>query len=78
MGICLGDNDQDCLTNMRFADDVLLFAYSKEQLQKVLCDFKRGTEKWDSESIEERREFSATEAWTSDKKLRLVTSKSRY
>ena len=45
MGICLGDNDHDCLTNMRFADDVLLFASSKEQLQKMLCDFKRSTEK---------------------------------
>ena len=33
-GICLGDNDHDCLTNMRFADDVLLFASSKEQLPK--------------------------------------------
>ena len=35
----------DCLTNMRFADDVLLFASSKEQLQKMLCDFKKSTEK---------------------------------
>ena len=34
MGICLGDNDHDCFTNMRFADDVLLFASSKEQLHK--------------------------------------------
>ena len=32
-------------TNMRFADVVLLFASSKEQLQKMLCDFKRSTEK---------------------------------
>ena len=45
MGICLGDKDHDCLTNMRFADDVLLFTSSKEQLQKMLCDFKRSTEK---------------------------------
>ena len=30
---------------MRFADDVLLFASSKEQLQKMLCEFKRSTEK---------------------------------
>ena len=39
MGIYLSDHDQDCLTNLRFADDVLLFATSKEQLQKMLCDF---------------------------------------
>ena len=30
---------------MRFADDVLLFASSKEQLPKMLRDFKRSTEK---------------------------------
>ena len=34
MGIYLNDSDHDCLTNMRLADDVLLFASSKEQLQK--------------------------------------------
>ena len=34
MGLYLSDYDQDCLTNMRLADDVLLFASSKEQLQK--------------------------------------------
>ena len=45
MGIYLSDNDHDCLTNMRFADDVLLFASSKEQLQKMLCEFKRSTQK---------------------------------
>ena len=45
MGIYLSDNDHDCLTNLRFADDVLLFASSKEQLQKKFCEFKRTTEK---------------------------------
>ena len=45
MGIYLSDNDHDCLTNLRFADDVLLFASSKEQLQRMLCEFKRSTEK---------------------------------
>ena len=45
MGICLSDNDHDCLTNMRFADDVLLFASSKEHLQKMLCKLKRSREK---------------------------------
>ena len=48
MGIYLGDNDHDCLTNLRFADDVLLFASSKEQLQEMLCEFKKRTEKRDS------------------------------
>ena len=45
MGKYLSDNEHDCLTNMRFADDVLLFASSKEQLQKMLCEFKQSTEK---------------------------------
>ena len=45
MGICSGDGDHDCLTNLRFADDVLLFASTKEQHHKMLCDFKSGTEK---------------------------------
>ena len=42
MEIYLSDNDHDCLTNMRFADDMLLFASFKEQLQKKI---KRSTEK---------------------------------
>ena len=45
MGIYLSDHDHDCLTNLRFAHDGLLFATSKEQLQKMLCDFKKSTEK---------------------------------
>ena len=45
MGICLRDGDHDCLANLRFADDVLLFVSTKEQLQKMLCDFKHCTEK---------------------------------
>ena len=45
MGIYLSDHDHDCLTNPRFADDVLLFATSKEQLRKMLCQFKKSTEK---------------------------------
>ena len=45
MGIYLSDHDRDCLTNLRFADDVMLFATSKEQIRKMLCDFKKATEK---------------------------------
>ena len=45
MGIFLSDHDHDCFTNLRFADDVLLFATSKEQLQKMMFDFKESTEK---------------------------------
>ena len=45
MRIYLSDNDHDCLTNMSFADDVLLFASSKEQFRKMLCEIKKSTEK---------------------------------
>ena len=45
MEIYLSDHDHDCLTNLRFADDVMLFATSKEQTRKMMCDFKKATEK---------------------------------
>ena len=45
MGIYLSDHDRDCLTNLRFADDVMLFATSKEQIRKMMCEFKKAIEK---------------------------------
>ena len=45
MGIYLSDQDRDCLTNLRFADDVMLFATSKEQLRNMMYEFKKATEK---------------------------------
>ena len=45
MGIFLSDHDSDCLTNFRFADDVMLFATSKEQLRNMMYEFKKATEK---------------------------------
>ena len=45
MGIFQSNHDRDCLTNLRFADDVMLFATSKEQIRKMLCEFKKATEK---------------------------------
>ena len=44
MGILLGDYACDYLTNLRFADDVLVFSTSLVQFQKLMCDFKRSTE----------------------------------
>ena len=43
-GIKLSDKTEDCLTNLRFADDVLLFSTSLEKLREMLCDFKTSTE----------------------------------
>ena len=45
MGIYLSDQERDCLTNLRFADDVMLFATSKGQMQNMMCEFKEATEK---------------------------------
>ena len=44
MGFRLGNYESDCLTNLRFADDVLLLSASLVQLQKMMCDFKQRTE----------------------------------
>ena len=73
MEICVSDHDHDCLTNFGLADDVLLFATSKEQFQKMLCEFKNSSEKWDSGSTQERRKFSATKARTQKKKVKSLT-----
>ena len=43
MGISLGDQQADSLSNLRFADDLLLFSTSLNQLKKMM--FKRSTEK---------------------------------
>ena len=43
-GIRLSDKTEDCLTNLRFAVDMLLFSTSLEKLRDMLCDFKVSTE----------------------------------
>ena len=43
-GIKLSDATEDCLTNQRFADEVLLFSTSLDKLQEMLCEFKTSTE----------------------------------
>ena len=42
--IRLSDATEDCLTNLRFADDVLLFSTSLDKLREMLCEFKISTE----------------------------------
>ena len=44
VGIKLSDAAEDCLTNLRFADDVLLFSTSLSKLRDMLCEFKISTE----------------------------------
>ena len=43
-GIWLSDKIEDCLTNLRFADDVLFFSTILERLRQMLCEFKTRTE----------------------------------
>ena len=43
-GIKRSDAADDCLTNLRFADDVLLFSTSLNNLRDMLCEFKISTE----------------------------------
>ena len=43
-GIRLSDKKEDCLTNLRFADDVLLLSTSLQKLREMLCEFKTTTE----------------------------------
>ena len=43
-GIRLSDKKEDCLTNLRFADDVLLLSTSLEKLRDMICEFKASTE----------------------------------
>ena len=43
-GIKLSDAAEDCLTNLRFADDVLLFSTSLDKLRDMLCEFEISTE----------------------------------
>ena len=43
-GIRLSDAIEDCLTNLRFADDVLLFSTSLDKLRELLCEFKISTQ----------------------------------
>ena len=43
-GIRLSDKKEDCPTNLRFADDVLLFSTSLEKLREMLCEFKTSIE----------------------------------
>ena len=59
MGIYLNDQDHDCFTNLRFADDVLLFASSKEQPPKnVVRIQEKVLKKWDSRYMPGKDESS--------------------
>ena len=71
MGICLGDCDLDCRTNLRFADDVLLFATKQRSSFKNCCATSSIAQKWwDSKCIQEKRRFLAATARAEEEKWR--------
>ena len=39
------ERQKDCVTNLRFADDLLLFSTSLHKVDEVLCEFKRSTDR---------------------------------
>ena len=78
MGICVGDSESDCLTDLCFADDALLFSTSQVQLQTMMCDFKQSTERVGLKIHRTRRKFSATKVQTEEKKWRSTTLKLRH
>ena len=45
MGIKLGHGQGYCISNLRFANDMLLLSTSLNQLKKIMTDFKRSTDK---------------------------------
>ena len=44
LGIKYGDETRVCISNLRFADDILLMANSLSQLKRMMTDVKRSTE----------------------------------
>ena len=57
-GIPSSEQKKDCLTNLRFANNVLLFSTSLSKLKDMLSDFKRSTESVDLEIHPNRKKFS--------------------
>ena len=75
MGISLRDQAEDPLSNLRFADDVLLFATSLEQLQKMLREFKKSTPRVGLKIHPGKTKILSNQARTETRKYRLTTSK---
>ena len=78
MGVRLGDHESDCLTNLRFADEVLLFSTSLVQLQKI--DVLLQAEYWKCriENPTRQDENSEQSKYKQKKVWRSTTLKLRY
>ena len=77
MGICSGDSEPDCLRNLRFADDALLFSASLVQIQKndvrLQADYQEGRIANPTGQDENSQQFQKFR--TEEKRWRLTTLK---
>ena len=83
MGISLSDHQTDCPSNLRFADDVLLFSTSLEHLKRMMSDFKRSTDRvkiHPDEEINNQRSYRQTEATIDNIKVEVlpIGEKAKY
>ena len=76
-GIRLSNKKEDCLTNLRFADDVLLFSTSLEKLSEMLCEFKTSTEVVGLGIHPNKTKILSNQGRKKEKKSQSTTSKSR-
>ena len=74
MGLRLGDQQADCFSNLRLADDVFLFSTSLEQLRRMMSDLKKHTESGD-ENPPGQGKISTTKDQTREWKCRSTTFK---
>ena len=75
--IRLSDKTEDCLTNLRFSDDVWHFSTSLENHVKCSVSSRPAQRLWVWASTRTRRRYSATRTEQRRKKLKLTTSKSK-
>ena len=76
MGTRLGDHQTDCLSYIRFGDDVLLFSTTLEQLKIMMRDFTRTTEKVGLNIHPDRTKILSNQV--SNDRTEVTTSKWRY
>ena len=75
-GILLSEQKKDCLTNLRFGDDVLLFFHIIEQTGRHAEWLRRKyRESGSGDPIQTKQNFTVTKMWGDRKRSRLTTSK---
>ena len=75
IGICVRDSESDRLTNLRFADDVLLFSTSLKQLRKMMCDLKQSAERVGLKIHPDKRNILSKQSSNKSKEVDITNSK---